>query len=176
MSSAKLEGELLRRQDAVIERFERLYAAHGAEALRFAHFLTGDKALAEDIAQDAFVRVLGKFRDLRSESAFRPYLLRTVLNLSRSNFRRRRLEERWITSTHTPACTLPDIETRDELMRALQRLPHRQRAALVLRYCEDLSEYATSEVLGTSVKAVKSLVARGLARLRENEGVSDGQS
>jgi RNA polymerase sigma factor (sigma-70 family) len=56
--------------------------------------------------------------------------------------------------------------------RALARLPHRQRAALVLRYCEDLSEQQTAEVLQTSVKAVKALVTRGLATLRQREEVT----
>jgi RNA polymerase sigma factor (sigma-70 family) len=60
----------------------------------------------------------------------------------------------------------PDVEQREGLWRALQRLPYRQRAALVLRYYEDLSEREAAEALGTSVAAIKALVSRGTKQLR----------
>lgn len=172
MRVSRLEGDLLEKSGSLPERFERLYAAYGAEAQRVAFLLTGNQAVAEDISQDAFVRVLGKFGDLRSEQSFRPYLLRTVTNLSRSYFRRRRLEQLKTSPVQGTEYDLPDSDTRETLKRALQRLPHRQRSALILRYCEDLSEETTADVLGTSVKAVKSLTARGLSRLRQNEEVT----
>ncbi len=67
---------------------------------------------------------------------------------------------------------MPDVALRDEMWRALQLLPQRQRAAIVLRFYEDLSEAATAEVLHCPVGTVKSLVSRGLARLR-SEVTSD---
>ena len=155
-------------------RFEELYAAHGRDARRLAYLLTGNEADAEDLAQEAFVRLLGKFADLRKPEVFRTYLMRTVTNLARSRFRHEAVERRHAGALvpRIDAVEGPDLAARDELAGALLRLPHRQRAALVLRYCEDLSEQQTAEVLDTSVKAVKGLVTRGLAALREQEEVS----
>jgi RNA polymerase sigma-70 factor (sigma-E family) len=155
-------------------RFEELYAAHGRDALRVAYLLTGSREEAEDLAQEAFVRILGKFADLRKPEVFRTYLMRTVTNLARSGFRHRDVERRHRAAlvTHDDGTREPDLAERDEMARALARLPHRQRAALVLRYCEDLSEQQTADVLQTSVKAVKALVTRGLAAMRQGEEVS----
>lgn len=152
-------------------RFEDLYAAHGRDALRLAYLLTGNASDAEDLAQEAFVRLLGRFGDLRKPEVFKTYLLRTVTNLARSGFRRRAVERRHAgaLTARTVVVEPPDLTGRDELAAALRRLPHRQQAALVLRYCEDLSEQQTAEILDTSVKAVKGLVTRGLAALRQEE-------
>lgn len=152
-------------------RFERLYTTHGAEALRFAYLITGDRNLAQDLAQEAFVRLLGRFADLRNEESFKPYLLRTILNLSHSHFRRLRIERREQPDPKPVIEITSGVETRLALLNALTRLPPRQRAALILRYCEDFSEVQTAEILRTSAKAVRSLVGRGLAQLREVEEV-----
>jgi RNA polymerase sigma factor (sigma-70 family) len=69
-----------------------------------------------------------------------------------------------------PAGALPDVEASDELWRQLRRVAPRQRAVLVLRYYEDLSEHQTADVLGCSVRTVKSLTARGLAAMRSQRG------
>lgn len=152
-------------------RFEELYSVHGRDAVRLAYLLTGNAADAEDVAQEAFVRLLGKFADLRKPEVFRTYLMRTVANLVRSRFRHAAVERRHAGAlvSRGEAADGPDLDARDELASALARLPHRQRAAVVLRYCEDLSEQQTADVLGTSVKAVKGLVTRGLAALRQEE-------
>ncbi|HEX2058488.1 MAG TPA: sigma-70 family RNA polymerase sigma factor [Actinomycetota bacterium] len=153
-------------------RFAELYAAHGRDAVRLGYLLTGNAADAEDLAQEAFVRLLGKFADLRKPESFRTYLMRTVTNLARGRARRRDVERRHAGTLAANAGGIvepPDLGPRYELAAALDRLPYRQRAALVLRYCEDLSEQQTAEVLDTSVKAVKGLVARGLASLRGQE-------
>jgi RNA polymerase sigma factor (sigma-70 family) len=135
--------------------------------------MTGDKALAEDVAQEAFVQVLKRFGDLRNPNAFRAYLLRTVANLAKSHFRKlqREREFRRLQTGHQSEDAL-DIGSHDMLWTALQRLPERQKTALVLRYCEDLSEQQTADVMQVSPKAVKSLVGRGLAKLRSDEGVT----
>ncbi|HEV2757758.1 MAG TPA: SigE family RNA polymerase sigma factor [Actinomycetota bacterium] len=155
-------------------RFEELYAAHGRDAVRLAYLLTGSREEAEDLAQEAFVRILGRFGDLRRPEVFRTYLMRTVTNLARSGFRHRDVERRHRAAlvSRGESAAEPDVVGRDEMARALARLPHRQRAALVLRYCEDLSEQQTADVLQTSVKAVKALVTRGLAAMRQGEEVS----
>jgi RNA polymerase sigma-70 factor (sigma-E family) len=154
-------------------RFEDLYLAHGPEALRVAYLMTGDKALAEDVAQEAFVRLLKRFRDLRNPDAFKTYLLRTVMNLTKSHFRKLKREREFArVETGQQRKDPVDIGTHAMLWSALLRLPERQRTALVLRYCEDLSEQQTADVMQISLKAVKSLVGRGLAKLRTEEGVT----
>lgn len=145
--------------------FVELYAAHAPDARRIAFLLVGDRTQAEDVSQEAFVRVLGRFGDLRNPEAFRTYLMRTVVSLSKNHFRRRDLERRHAPQPSMDVTSHPDRD--DDLFEALKKLPERQRAAVVLRYCEDLSEHQTAEILNTSTKAVKSLVTRGLAALRE---------
>jgi RNA polymerase sigma-70 factor (sigma-E family) len=149
-------------------RLGELYARYGPGAARLAYLLTGDRPTAEDLAQEAFVRVFGRFRDLRDPGSFEWYLRRTVVNLANSHFRRLRSEREYVQRRRVPPSpqSMPDVASRLELWRALQQLPRRQRAAIVLRFYEDLSEAATAEVLRCPAGTVKSLVSRGLARLR----------
>lgn len=147
---------------------EDLYRAHAPDALRLAYLLTGERALAEDLVQDAFVKVLGRFQDLRNRDAFWWYLRRTIVNLSRSQFRRRRVERAWL-ERQRPAESSPptdDLAERDRLQRALMTLRPEQRVAIVLRYYEDLSEADTANALGIAVGTVKSMVSRGMEHLR----------
>jgi RNA polymerase sigma-70 factor (sigma-E family) len=147
---------------------DALYRAHAAEALRLGYLLTGDRSLAEDLVQDAFVKVLGRFHDLRNHDAFWWYLRRTIVNLSTSHFRRRRVERAWLARQRLEE-SMPsahDLGERDRLRTALMTLRPEQRAAIVLRFYEDLSEADTAEALGMPVGTVKSTVSRGLERLR----------
>src|SRR4029450_2376978 len=84
------------RERAREDKLDELYRAFAPDAVRLAYLLTGDAGLAEDLAQDAFVRVLGRFRDLRNPESFWWYLRKTVVNLSRSYFRRRRIERAFL--------------------------------------------------------------------------------
>lgn len=145
-----------------------LYRAHAAEALRLGYLLTGDRGLAEDLAQDAFVKVLGRFHDLRNRDAFWWYLRRTIVNLSTSHFRRQRVERSWLARQRPDeaANDAHDVGERDRLRCALMSLRPEQRAAIVLRFYEDLSEADTAEALGMPLGTVKSTVSRGLERLR----------
>src|SRR4029450_1656197 len=120
-------------------RLEELYRAHAPEAMRLAYRLTGDRVLAEDLTQDAFVKVLGRFQDLRNRDAFWWYLGRPIVNLARSYFRRRQVERAYLERLRRPD-TLPgpDIGERERIRRALVKLRPEQRAAGVLRYHEDL--------------------------------------
>jgi RNA polymerase sigma-70 factor (sigma-E family) len=148
-------------------RLGELYEAHAADAARLAYLLTGDRALAEDLVHEAFVRLFGRFRDLRNPDAFGAYLRTAVVNLARSHFRRRRRERTYLERrAREPDPASADVGEREEMWDALQRLRPRQRAAIVLRYYEDLTEAQTAEVLGCAVGTVKSLVSRGLDRLR----------
>jgi RNA polymerase sigma-70 factor (sigma-E family) len=150
-----------------------LYEVHFGTAFRLAYLLTGDADLAEDLVQDAFVRLIGRFGQLRSPDAFDAYLRRTVVNLSYSVFRRRRVERAYLAEesgrAQPPPVLAPDVEGADELWTQLQGLAARQRAVLVLRYYEDLSEQQTADLLGCPVRTVKSLVARGLAAMRAQQ-------
>jgi RNA polymerase sigma-70 factor (sigma-E family) len=149
-------------------RLEELFRVHAPEATRLAFLLTGERALAEDLVQDAFVKLLGRFRDLRNPDAFWWYLRRTIVNLSRSQFRRRKVERAWLASQRPEAAAPgPDLGERDRMRRALMTLRPEQRAAIVLRYYEDLSEVDTAEALGIPIGTVKSTVSRGMDRLRE---------
>jgi RNA polymerase sigma-70 factor (sigma-E family) len=146
-----------------------LYERYAPAAVRLAFLVTGDREGSRDIAQDAFVRVASRFRHLRFPDAFDAYLRRTVVNLCTSQFRHERFEREYIErESRVPLATTdpPDLGARDELMRALRTLPVRQRAAIVLRYYEDLSEDGVADALGCSVFAARSLLARGMKTLR----------
>jgi RNA polymerase sigma-70 factor (sigma-E family) len=154
-------------------RLADLYVTHGDEAIRLAYLLTGDRLLAEDLVQDAFVKLAGRFADLRDPEAFGAYLRKTVVNLTRMHFRRRRVERAYLESVRNepaPDSAPPDVATYQEMRRALLLLPYRQRAAIVLRYYEDLSESQTADILRCRPGTVRSLVSRGIAALRTRIG------
>lgn len=154
-------------------RLEDLYVRNAPSALRLAYFLCGDRDAAQDLVQDAFVRVAGRFAYLRTPDAFDAYLRRTIVNLFTSQLRRRRLERAHLARERSAAArshTEDDPALRDEMWHALQSLPNRQRAALVLRYYEDLSERETAEILRCSVGAANQLVMRGMTALRDHLG------
>jgi RNA polymerase sigma-70 factor (sigma-E family) len=149
-------------------RLEDLYRAHAPEAVRLAYLLTGDRSLAQDLTQDAFVKVLGRFQDLRNRDAFWWYLRRTIVNLSRSYFRRRQVERAYLGRQQPPEVVAdPDVGERERMRRALLKLRPEQRAAVVLRYYEDMTEADTAEILGRPLGTVKSMVSRGIDTLRE---------
>jgi RNA polymerase sigma-70 factor (sigma-E family) len=148
-----------------------LYVRQLPSVIGLAYLLMGDRSLAEDIAQEAFVRLTGRFGHLRSPEGFDAYLRKTVVNLCLSNLRHRRVErafaERVLGQAAPLPVDIPDVTLQEELWRALRELPHRQRAAVVLRYFEDLSERQSAEILGCSVPALRSLVARAMESLRQ---------
>jgi RNA polymerase sigma-70 factor (sigma-E family) len=151
-------------------RLEEVWVRHTPAAVGLAYLLTGDRDAAEDLVQDAFIRLAGRFQHLRNAEAFPSYLRRTIVNLHLSRLRRIRLERSYITQQRgaEPAqSSAPDITERADLWARLQQLPARQRAAVVLRYYEDLSEKESADVLRCSVSSVKSLVARAMETLRE---------
>ena len=148
---------------------EELYARHAPAAVRLAFLMTSDRELSRDITQDAFIRVAGRFRHLRFPDMFDAYLRKTVVNLCLSHFRHERVERDYLAgrSAETePVVEAPDLGTRDELRRALRRLPVRQRTAIVLRYYEDLPEEQVASAMRCSVPAARSLVSRGMETLR----------
>ena len=150
-------------------RLADLYARYADGAVRLAYLITGDRHLAEDLVQDAFVRLAGRLLHLRDPGAFEAYLRRTVVNLANSHFRRRKVEQRYVERERGhPAARAegPDVGTRDAARTALRTLPVRQRTAIVLRFYEDLSEAQTAELMGCRPGTVKSLTSRGMDKLR----------
>jgi RNA polymerase sigma-70 factor (sigma-E family) len=150
-------------------RLANLYARHAAEAIRLAYMMTGDRPLAEDLVQDAFVKLAGRLAHLRDPDAFDAYLRRTIVNLANSSFRRRRIERTYLARTAAEPAAVADPHDpgrRDELWTGLQRLPVRQRTVIVLRIYEDLPERRVAEILGCRPGTVRSLLSRGLAQLR----------
>jgi RNA polymerase sigma factor (sigma-70 family) len=146
-----------------------LYLRHSPAALRLAFLLTGDRALADDLVQDAFVRLFGRLLHLRNPDAFEPYLRQTVVNLPRMHFRHHRVERTYLRREEQGFQEVsmgPDIDVREDLWRALLRLPERQRFAIVLHFYEDLTERQASEVLRCRPGTYRSLVSRGIAQLR----------
>jgi RNA polymerase sigma-70 factor (sigma-E family) len=159
-------------------RLAELYVRHAGEAIRLAYMLTCDRQLAEDLVQDAFVKLAGRLAHLRDPGAFDAYLRRTVVNLANSHFRRKRVERAYLKRTAAEPrvdWNAPDIGRRDELWQELQRLPARQRIAIVLRIYEDLPEQQVAEIMGCPPGTVRSLLSRGLAELRiDMRSDSDG--
>lgn len=154
------------------QRLADLYWRHAGDAVRLAFLLTGDQHAAEDVVHDAFVRLFGRFQEIRSPDAFEAYLRRTVVNLSHDRFRRLKLErDHAARQVDFPSQQIDEVASqigdREQIRHTLQTLPHRQRAALVLRFYIDLSEQQTAETLQCSVAAVKSLVSRATASLSE---------
>ena len=150
-------------------RLAELYIRSVPGALRLAYLLTGDRALSEDLVQEAFVRLAGRFVDFRDPRGFDSYLRTTVVNLSRAHFRHRKVERAYLereARRSEPEAQEQDLGTRQALREALFGLSTRQRAAIVLRYFEDLSEAQTAEILGCRPGTVKSLVSRGMETLR----------
>jgi RNA polymerase sigma-70 factor (sigma-E family) len=177
VSSASLYREGRTRHDAVSmtqetslerSRLGDLYVRYAPEGIRLAFLLTGDRALAEDLVQEAFERLVGRLRHLRDPGVFGAYLRRTIVNLATSHFRHRRVERTYL--ERLARDPLPRTNPNEDLDRtmheALLRLPERQRAAIVLRFYEDLSDVQTAEVLRCSPGTVRSLVSRGMKTLR----------
>ena len=137
-----------------------LYRRQRAPMIRFARLLTGSNALAEEVVQESFLKLHQLRQRPRNPDG---YLRTTVANLSRSHLRRLRLERR---PQPRDRITLADPDI-DETWAVVCRLPFRQRAALVLRFYEDLSEAEIARVLGCRPGTVKSNLHRGLTTLRE---------
>ena len=155
---------------------EDLYIRHLPDMTRLAYLLTRDMASAEDLAQEAFIKATGRYRNLRSRDAFDAYLRRTVVNHCMSHHRREKVartyaeRERVRLTGRAPASEMPDVETKDEIRTALADLPARQRAAIVLRFYADLTEAQIGDSLGCSEGAARALVFRAMETLRSRIG------
>jgi RNA polymerase sigma-70 factor (sigma-E family) len=145
------------------EALALLYERHYGELVRLAFALTSDWGLAEELAQEAFVRVWRSWGNIRDQQSAPAYLRTTVVNLARRSLRRRLLERRAWSGATDPRPADPGESV--DLLRALACLPTRKRACVVLRFYLDLSEADTAAALGVSVGTVKSQTAKALRRL-----------
>jgi RNA polymerase sigma-70 factor (sigma-E family) len=144
--------------------------ARSTSLLWFAHLLTGDRQLAEDVVQTALARTALAWPRIRHKDRPESYVRRAIVNTHLNAQRRRPWLER-------PHDVLPEgidqrrpeteFDERDVMWQALSELPPRQRAVLVLRYYEDLSEADMADVLGCSKGTVKSQAAKALTNLRQ---------
>lgn len=156
-------------------RLGELYAAHGSNAVRLAALLTGDPAIAEDIAQEAFARLGGRLLTLRQPDRAAGYLYRTVANLARGHGRRISRNRKLGHKLSSVPYVHDSPPAKGPVWHALLQLPLRQRTALFLRYYLDMSEAEAAEVMGLSTAAMKSLTHRASQACRkELEGSADG--
>ena len=157
--------------------FEEFVRARSSSLLRTALLLTGQhRAEAEDLLQLALERAYRHWPRVAATGEPERYVRGILANASADRWRRMARRPEQSVPAEFTGPSVPDhtarLADRDYLLRALAALPPRQRAVLVLRYFDDLSEGETARVLGCSLGTVKSHAARGLARLRD---AADGQ-
>ncbi|WP_433331346.1 SigE family RNA polymerase sigma factor [Spirillospora sp. CA-294931] len=152
------------------EEFRAYVTDRGPALLRAATRLTSDQAEAEDLLQAALAKTYLAWDRINDRASIDGYVRRAMVNTQISWWRRRKLEI-------YPTAELPDrpiddhtrhTDLHDALGRALDRLPERQRLAVMLRYYEDMPETEIAEVLGVSVGTVKSTVSRAMVKLRRD--------
>jgi RNA polymerase sigma-70 factor (sigma-E family) len=141
--------------------FADFYAQTHPEMVRLAYFMTSSREVAEDVAQDAYVKMQ---RPFATAAEPRAYLRRVVVNACVSHQRRRRVAERLPMPTWNKHSS--ELHA-DELFDVLRTLPARQRAAVVLRYWHDLSDADIADAIGCRPATVGSLLHRAIAQLRK---------
>ena len=160
------DGETDRTAGDGWDRLEELYRVEHAPMVKLAHLLVRDRSVAEELVQDAFLRIHGQLDRVDDAGA---YLRTTVVNLCRGHGRRlataRRHEPGLARTDRVEAAPLPP--EMDEVWLALGRLPDRRREALVLRYYADLPTDEVARLLDTRPSTARSLIRRGLASLKK---------
>jgi RNA polymerase sigma-70 factor (sigma-E family) len=156
-----------------------LHREHYGALVRLATLVVGDRGVAEQLTQDAFVKLHLRWGGLRRLDRAPAYLRSAVLNGARSHLRRRKVVERH-DARRTVAAAVPGPESaalgraeHERVVAALRRLPGRQREALVLRYYLDLAEADIAAAMGVSAGSVKTHLHRGLASLARDLGEED---
>ncbi|MFF4396739.1 SigE family RNA polymerase sigma factor [Streptomyces sp. NPDC001480] len=158
-------------QEAQYEEFVR---ARWSRLVRTAYLLTGDAHHAEDLTQTALAKAYRSWRRVSRSDNPEAYVRRMLVTCNSDRFRKRRVTE--ALTAAPPETTRRDdavsrVDERGALVGALAELPPRQRAVVVLRYWEDLSEAEVAEALGCSPGTVKSQASKALAKLRRHPGL-----
>lgn len=149
--------------------FAEFVAARGTALQRAAYLMVGDVGLAQDLVQEALTKTYVAWPRLRDPRNAEAYTRKAITTTAIGWFRRKRWSAEKATAVLPEACRsghADGVETRTLLMEALAQLPPRQRAAIVLRYYEDLTEPQTAAALDCAVGTVKSQVSAGLRTLR----------
>jgi RNA polymerase sigma-70 factor (ECF subfamily) len=150
---------------------DALLAAHAERAIRIAsRFVGGDRATAEDIAQEAFVKAWRALPRFRGEAELATWLYRVTVNEALSHLRRQRLRDSLIAlfgpARPTQAAAAPDAPLRARIERALDALTPSERAVFVLVHLEGFTLVETADLLGRRLGTIKSQLHRALAKLR----------
>jgi RNA polymerase sigma-70 factor (sigma-E family) len=155
----------MRSQDE--DEFARFVHAHGAMLFRTAYLLVGNHQQAEDLVQTTLVKVYLRWTRISDMAQPAAYARRILVNQTSSWWRRRSSHEVPVMTLEEPAwlCEVDDLAEHERVWQAVLSLPPRQRAVMVLRYFEDLSETQTAEVLGMAVGTVKSHAHAACRRL-----------
>ncbi|SDN28369.1 SigE family RNA polymerase sigma factor [Allokutzneria albata] len=159
------------------DEFAEFFSARFDFARRIAYALCGNWSEAEELAQNAFVKIYAHWRRVRSETA--DAYLRTVLTRTFLDTKRRGRAREEPTESPPDRPVVQDtgaIEDRPALLAALQKVPPRQRAVIVLRFIQDLSVEQVADVLGCTTGTVKSQTSRGLQALRQAYGPGGGNT
>ncbi len=155
--------------DRTVGELELFLAERADRLMRAAVLLTGSRDAGQDLLQTALERLIRHWHRLEGDPE--AYLRRTLYNLAADGFRRPgRLQRKLLllqAGTQPPIDPITEVDLRDALVRIMLQLPSRQRAVLVLRYWEQLTEAEAAAVLGWPEGTVKSAASRGLRRLRE---------
>ena len=145
--------------------FKAFYDSEGARIRELAVFLVGDRELAADLAQEAFLRAYGRWNRIRKGDPG-PYVRRALVNLCKNAYRRRSTEQRqWARPATAQAVDPPNLEESLRIAEALKVLSPMRRAAIVLRYYEDMSDEQIAVTLDRPLGTVKSDIRRGLQSL-----------
>jgi RNA polymerase sigma-70 factor (ECF subfamily) len=160
--------------DEAPRRFEDFFRAEHDRLFRAVRLLTRDRQEAEELTQDAFLRVWERWTRVRVHGDPVGYLYRTAMNLWRSRLRRTAVAARHVLHQGRSVDELTEVESRDVVVRALAGLPARQRAAIVLVDVLDLTSERAGAVLGIRPVSVRVLASRARAtlarRLEERDG------
>jgi RNA polymerase sigma factor (sigma-70 family) len=154
--------------------FEELFLTERVRLYRALCVLTGDRSEAEDLAQDAFVRVLAAWDRVGTVDDPVGYLYRTALNGARSRYRRSLLAVQRQLRPREDRDELDLAEDRAEIVRSLENLTHKQRASVVLLDLLDMTSDEAATALGMSAGAVRTQASRGRAAMRRQKGADDG--
>jgi RNA polymerase sigma-70 factor (sigma-E family) len=159
------------------EQFRDFMVSRWPDLVRLGYALTGDRWLAEDLAQTALAGACTAWWRVSRADDPDAYVRRMLINANNRRFRRRRPAEE---ARALPDAPLADpaavADQRSDLMQALRELPPRQRAVVVLRYWADLSDAQVAALLGCSEGTVRSQAWRALAKLRMSAALVDGDS
>jgi RNA polymerase sigma factor (sigma-70 family) len=146
--------------------FDEFFLALHDRLFRTLYFVTGSSHDAEDLMQDAFLKLWERWGSIETVADPTAYLFRTAFNGFRMRARRARLAARSFLPLPTPRDDFEEIDLQEDLRRLLLRLPARQRAALVLTEVFGYSSEQTSRILGIRATSVRVLASRGRAALR----------